>query len=204
MIAPESELVFDAGQHRYILGGVQLPGVTGVLEAAGLLDYGFLNAEDRARCLERGWAVHVATERDDNHVLDEGSLGAEILGYVEAWRTFRRDYGFVPRLIEHRVFHPHFKYAGTLDRVGGVRDGAEFIVDIKSGVAPDAVRYQLAAYNSCLPHPRTRHRRSVELHSDSSYRVIGFETCDYQRDFNEFLRALETYKYNEEEKPWRQ
>jgi hypothetical protein len=201
MIAPEPEFVFDAGRHRYTLGGIPLPGVTGVLRAAGLLDYSFLNAEDRARSLERGRAVHVAAEQDDNHVLDEGRLTAEIGGYVEAWRAFRRDYGFVPRLIEHRVFHPHYQYAGTLDRVGTVRGGAEFIVDIKSGVAPDAVRYQLAAYNSCLPHPRTRHRRSVELHSDSSYRVTGFGTCDYQRDFNEFLRALETYKNNEKEKP---
>ena len=39
-------------------------------------------------------------------------------------------------------------------------------------------------------HPRTRIRRCVELHADASYRVIGFRTADYLRDFEIFAAAL--------------
>jgi hypothetical protein len=199
MIRPDPQFSFDEPAHHYYLNGVMLPSVTTVLAAAGLLDYGFLG-DRREVYLERGQAVHAATQRDDDHDFAEESVNAEILEYVKAWRAFRRDYGFAPRLIEHRVFHPHFQYAGTLDRLGPVRDGSEWLLDIKTGVAPAAARLQLAAYNACLPHPRTRRRRCVELHADGSYRVIAFETSDYLRDFNVFAAALETFRAREEEK----
>jgi hypothetical protein len=197
MIQLDPQLTFDEPTHRYHLGNVTLPSVTTVLAAAGLLDYSFLG-DRREIYLERGRAVHAATQRDDDHDLAEESLHADILGYVEAWRAFRRDYGFVPHLIEHRVFNRQYAYAGTLDRVGSIRGGAEIIVDIKSGTAPSAVRYQLAAYAGCLEHPRTRLRRCVELHQDGAYKVIPFETSDYQRDFDTFFRALETFRAGEE------
>jgi hypothetical protein len=198
MILLDPQLKFDEATHRYYLGNVTLPSVTTVLAAAGLLDYGFLG-DRREQYLERGRAVHLATQQYDDHIPTEESNNAEILGYLEAWRAFRRDYGFVPHLIEHRVFNRQYAYAGTLDRVGSIRGGAEIIVDIKSGVAPAAVRYQLAAYAGCLPHPRSRRRQCVELHQDGAYKVIPFETSDYQRDLNEFLEALNAYKARKEE-----
>lgn len=193
MITLDSPLTFDQAEHRYFFDGVPVPNVTRVLEAAGLIDYRFLG-ERREMYLERGRLVHLATERDDNHSLDEESIDTEIVGYLQAWRAFRRDYGFVPRLIEHRICNEQYRYAGTLDRVGRIRDGTELLVDLKSGLAPDAVRFQLAAYAACLPHPRTRRRRCVELHQDGTYRVIGYETSDYQRDFEKFAAALEQFR----------
>ena len=111
-------LIFDETQHRYFAGGIELPSVTRILAYGGLISYDFLSAEHREACLERGRRVHALTQLDDEGRLDEESDDAEILGYVEAWRSFKRDYGFTPRLIEHRVFHPQFKYAGTFDRLG--------------------------------------------------------------------------------------
>jgi hypothetical protein len=192
-------LIFDTATHCYTLAGVRLPNVTRVIEAAGLTNYDFLGAL-REEYLARGRAVHEATHRDDNHDLAEESVSPEILGFVEAWRRFRRDFGFVPRLIEHRVCNRQYGYAGTLDRVGSVRDGSEFLVDIKTGVAPAAVAIQLAAYAGCFMHPRSRLRRCVELHADATYKVIPYQASDFQRDFNEFLAALETYKTKEEER----
>jgi hypothetical protein len=193
------QLTFDEPSHHYFLAGQPVPNVTTILEAAGLIDYSFLGAR-RELYLARGKAVHEATHRDDNHDLEDGSVSGEILAYVQAWRAFRADYGFVPRLIEHRVYNPQYGYAGTLDRVGSMRDGTDIILDIKTGQAPHAVRYQLAAYAACLPHPRTRRRRCVELHQDGTYKVIPYQTSDYQRDFNEFAAALETFRAREEEK----
>ena len=67
-------------------------------------------------------------------------------------------------------------------------------------MAPAAVRYQFSAYAGCLEHPRTRLRPCAELHADGSYRVIGYETRNFQRDFDAFARALETFRAMEEEK----
>lgn len=198
MILLDPQLTFDESAHRYCLNGVVLPSVTTVLAVAGLLDYGFLG-ERREEYLERGRAVHLATQRDDEGGMAEESFNAEIAGYLEAWRGFKRDYGFAPRLIERRVFHPQLQYAGTLDRLGPVRDGSEWLLDIKTGAAPAAAALQLAAYNACLPHPRARLRRCVEVHGDGSYRVISYQTRDYARDFAAFAAALELFKTRKEE-----
>jgi hypothetical protein len=196
-VSKTCELVFDAARHRYYLHGVCLPNVTRVLESAGLLNYDFLG-ERREFYLARGQAVHRATGDDDEGNLAEGSVSPAIRGYVEAWRAFRRDYGFQPQLIEHRVYNLRHGYAGCIDRTGRTRDGAKVILDLKTGTAPAATRYQLVAYLACLPRPRAFRRRCVELHGDASYRVIAYETRDYLSDLNEFLAALETYRTREE------
>jgi hypothetical protein len=191
-----ADLIFDEANHLYLLAGKLVPSVTRVLEATGLIDYSFLGVR-RYYYLERGRKVHRAAHEDDEGRLNEDETEPEILGYVDGWRSFRRDYGFVPNRIEQRVCHRRLGYAGTLDRTGLVRDGSEIILDIKSGIAPDAVRYQLAAYAACLPHPRTRRRRCVELHNDGTYRVIGFATADYQRDFDKYRQALNEFNLME-------
>jgi hypothetical protein len=193
-----ADLLFDEAAHLYTLAGRPVPGVTRVLEATGMIDYSFLGAR-RDYYLERGRKVHQATHADDEGLLDERAQEAEIMGYVGGWRNFRRDYGFKPNRIEQRVCHRRLGYAGTLDRTGVVRDGPELIVDIKSGIAPPAVRFQLAAYAACLPHPRTRRRRCVEVHRDGTYRVIAFDTGSYQRDFDAFRLVLDLYKRMEGE-----
>jgi hypothetical protein len=185
-------LTFDESAHRYYVNGALIPNVTRVLEGAGLIDYRFLG-ERREVYLACGRAVHDATASDDEGRLAEDRIPPSIRRYLEAWRAFRRDYKFVPALIEHRVLHEPYRYAGTLDRTGCVRDGSEWILDLKSGVAPAAVGCQLAAYAACLPHPRGCRRRCIELHADSTYKVIPFETADYQRDFERFVAALSLF-----------
>jgi hypothetical protein len=186
-------LTFDAITHAYHVAGAPVPHVTGVLEAAGLLNYAFLG-DQREVYLSRGRAVHKITEADDHGNLAEDAVPPTIRGFVEAWGAFKRDYGFVPALIEHRVLNEQHRYAGTLDRTGRVRDGSTWILDLKTGAAPAAVCYQLAAYAACLQHPRTYLRRCVELHEDASYRVLAYETADYQRDFDRFLSALSVFR----------
>jgi hypothetical protein len=188
-----AQLTFDAVEHRYFLNNTPVPGVTAVLEHGGLLDYTFLEAR-RDQYLERGRAVHEVTRHHDEGDLAEGAVSDEIRGYLQAWRAFRRDYDFEPCLVEQMVCDPQYGYAGCIDRTGRTRDGAEVILDLKTGAAPAAVRYQLAAYAGCLEHPRAYRRLCVELHGNGNYRVIGFEVRDFQRDFDVFVRALETFK----------
>jgi hypothetical protein len=198
MTSPSSpSFAFDEASHRYHLDGKPLPSVTTVLADAGLLKYDFLDEHLRETCLERGRQVHMLTQLDDEGRLDEDNIGEENLDYLLAWRKFKKDFEFTPRLIEHKVFHPMLKYAGCLDRVGRARDGRELLIDIKTGVAPHAARYQTAAYAACLPHPRTYARRVVELRPDLSYRVIAFNASDYWTDFTVFTGALRAFKAKE-------
>jgi hypothetical protein len=198
VIQLKPQLTFEESLHRYYRDGVWLPSVTAVLQSAGLIDYDFLSAEDRPRAMERGRDVHRAAQQHDEGSLAEETVPDEIRAYLRGWRAFRQDYGFQPTLVEHRVYNLRHGYAGCIDRTGRTRDGSEIIVDVKTGVAPAWTSVQLAAYADCLPHPRTHLRRAVELHRNGTYKVIPYETSDYQRDLDTFARALETFRAKEE------
>lgn len=183
-------LTFDEAAHAYALDGAPMLSVTQVLEGVGIIDYSGLPEHIRERALARGRAVHVATHYDDEGALDEATVAPGVTGYLEAWRRFRRESGFVPELIEHRGFHQQYPYAGTLDRTGRLANGSEVLLDIKSGTAEWWVRVQLAAYAAFFEHPRKWRRMSVELHGDGTYRNEEFPCRGWQSDFNVFLAAL--------------
>jgi hypothetical protein len=138
-----AELKFDAAAHRYTLGGKILPSVTQVLQLLDQFEDVPPAVLEEAR--RRGEHVHAVTELDDRGELDEASVNHALAPYLEAWRRFRRDSGFVPTRIEDRVVHRHLGYAGTLDRLGTLR-GRPALVDIKSGLKPKSVGAQTAAY----------------------------------------------------------
>jgi hypothetical protein len=192
MILRNSPLVFDAAAHHYYLNGRPLPSVTQVLGA--LLNYDFLDEQDRARYLDRGRRVHEATHDDDLGRCCESALDPEIQGYLRAWRKFRRDFDFRHLSIEQPVCNPEYGYAGRLDRTAMLRGGGLAIIDIKTGAMPASAPYQLAAYAGALPAPRRFRRLAVELHQNETYRAIAFKTSDYLRDFEVFARALRKFK----------
>lgn len=186
-------LEFDAATHTYSVDGLVVPSVTQVLEACGVVDYSYLPPATRAMALGRGSAVHSATQYDDEGDLDEALLDDELRPYLEAWRRFRRDTGFTPDLIEHRGFHPQYRYAGTLDRRGGFPNGTRAIVDLKTNSSEGWVRMQLAAYAAFFPDPRAFRRICVEVHKDATYRAIEFPSADYTADFGRFLACVTVF-----------
>lgn len=188
-------LTFDAEHHCYLLDGQRLPSVTQVLHSAGIVNYNYLPPDDRERLMTRGRAVHTATHFDDEGDLDETTLSAEIGGYLEGWRKFRRDAAFVPELIEHAGCNLKLRFAGTLDRTGSNGLGPKWLLDIKTGTALPFVALQLAAYASFFEHPGAFRRVSVELHPDGTYRLQEFRCSDYQRDINIFTAALAVHNW---------
>lgn len=193
MATPESGILsFDAETHRYLLDGQRLPSVTQILQSAGLINYSYLPPDDRERMMARGRAVHTATHFDDEGDLDEATISAEVGGYLEGWRKFRRDAAFIPELIEYRGCNQKLRFAGTLDRTGGSGNhvGPKWLVDLKTGTALPFVALQLAAYASFFGHPGAFRRLSVELHPDGTYRLDEFRCADFARDFGIFQSAL--------------
>lgn len=102
---------FEPEGHKY---GNGLESVTGILKAEGFIDTSFYDDWSR----DRGSMVHLATAYDDRNELDEESLDPVILPYLEAWRKFRKESGFVPESIEPPMMSTAYRYAGTPDRIG--------------------------------------------------------------------------------------
>lgn len=125
------ELTFDKQTHTYRVDGIRVPSVTQILNGAGLINTDWYTAESA----QRGTAVHTICEMEDNGVLDLGVVRRsypQYLGYLDAWKAFKRAATTKFTAIEERFYYPALHYAGTKDR--RMIAGTEYcIVDIKTG-----------------------------------------------------------------------
>ena len=164
-------LEFNASIHRYRLDGRILPSVTQVLKGVGMIDFSMIPQVVLQEAASRGTAVHRALHYLDDGDLDEASVEPELTPYIQAYRDFCAQSGFTVALVEHRVYHPTFMYAGTLDRTGGFPDKSLAVLDVKTGMPFPAHGLQLAAYAACLKHPRMYRRISLYLNEDGGYKA---------------------------------
>ncbi|HCU25403.1 MAG TPA: hypothetical protein DF383_10310 [Deltaproteobacteria bacterium] len=174
-------LRFDPEKHLYWLGDRPLVSVTQALTEASIIDSRWYTEEAK----NRGTAVHKACELLDLDDLEFDSLHPTIRPYVEAYLQFKRDTGFVPELIEHRVYNETYFYAGTLDRAG--RIGKEkVVIDLKSGAVEPWAALQISAYEACLSGHYTR--MALPLTDTGKYR----RPIEYKdpNDFKVFLNAV--------------
>ena len=191
---------FDERTHTYSLGGRRLPSVTQILAATGFCDW---LTRVPPRTLEkatfRGQAVHRAAQLLDLGTLDHSTVRPEHQGYLWAYQVWLVESGFRPRLIEHRFHHPIYGYAGMLDREGLMGDGAEAVVDLKTGLMGRfrmyAAALQLSAYTYSFEHPLGMRRIGLELRADGKYRVHEFPKSEAARDFQVFLAAMTVANY---------
>lgn len=160
------QVEFDSVAHIYRVDGRRVPGVTEVLKENGLInDEWYTEASS-----ERGRAIHLATEFDDDGDLDEETLDPGILGYVQAWRQFKFDTHPTVLQKETVVVDPFGRYAGTEDRtITFPSSRMEAVIDIKSGEPCFWHPIQTAAYARC--HPKPVHRYAVYLRSNGTYRM---------------------------------
>jgi hypothetical protein len=105
---------FQEDGHIYTLDGVTLPSVTGILKAEGFIDDGFFDEYSR----KRGQYVHRATHLDDMGELDEEMLDPVLAPYLEGWRKFKRESGFIVEQSEVSMCSKTYLYAGTPDVIG--------------------------------------------------------------------------------------
>lgn len=156
-------LEFSAEKHEYYLDGRRVPSVTGIQRISGLVSaYSF---DDPLHSF-RGHAVHSGCA-----LLDQGGdpwFGVEGMdqrnpryseyvqvahdinhGYLPAYRKFRERTGFQGFTYELGMIHPTLQFGGTLDVCGECGDEI-WLVDLKSGILPDLVPVQLAAYHMLI------------------------------------------------------
>lgn len=164
-------LQFDEARHEYRFDGQLVPSVTGILKP--LIDYSMIHPDRLKAASELGTLVHKTTELFDEGILDEDDLDPILRPYLDGWKLFRHEVGFVPNTIEKRMYHPVYGYCGTSDRTGAIR-GVEAVVDIKKMmVLGPVIGPQLAAYKEMhnLEGAGIEKRYALGLRPDGSYRL---------------------------------
>lgn len=192
MPATAPRLDFLAQSHQYYLGERELPSVTTILKAQGLIDDRWFNEEARLR----GEYVHLASHYLDDGDLAEETVHPDYLPYLQAYMRFVALMKPSWEYVEHRVYDETYGYAGTLDRAGVLSNGWRGVVDLKSGIVPPSVGPQTAAYKRCLPAPHTWKRMALQLKADGSF--VIHELTD-RRDEAIFLAALAVVNFKREQ-----
>lgn len=187
-------LQFVEAEHRYFLDDQELPSVTTVLKAAGLVDDRFYTEEARTR----GSYVHLACQLLDEGDLDRATLDPIVAPYVAAYEQFLAVARPQWTHIEHRVCDAVYGYAGTLDRAGTL-NGELMLVDIKSGSVPPFVGPQTAAYRRCLSEPYRYRRAALHLRDDGSF---SLEPLADRQDESVFMAALAVAKWKQRYTRW--
>lgn len=174
---------FDAEKHEY--DGGALPSVTQVLADAGLIDTTWY----REGGAQRGKAVHLACQYLDEGDLDEATVDPAIIGYLEAYKRFKKECSIKPEWIEIPLGNG--LYAGTPDRVMKTRP--RVIWDLKTSTLQPFHKWQLAAYVHLLEDPFSYSRCGLYLSDSGRYTIKEFPKSEYLADLNVFLAALVIY-----------
>lgn len=180
-------LTFNEQLHEYRYDGVKIPSVTQIISDVGLSNFDGVNKRMMEIAQERGSFVHLACELFDKGELDESTVDPELVGYVDGWMTFCRD--FKPRwlAIEKRIYSK-LGYAGTLDRLARI-GRKNILIEIKTGAKSKAHEVQLGAYSL---EEKCSGVWTLYLPGNGKYKI---EENNMQRGQNIFKSALTIYKY---------
>jgi hypothetical protein len=105
-------------------------------------------SRDRDRGARRGTEVHGYAEQIIDGV--EVDVPDELLGHVDAYIAFLKDWNVQPILVEAVIGNRTHKWMGTLDLLADLSDGFRYLIDIKttrSGIFAETA-LQLAAYRA--------------------------------------------------------
>lgn len=190
-------LEFDPAAHRYTFDGKPVPNVTNILASES--PYKGLDPAMLEIARQKGQHVHRMIELDLSGALDEATLPEWMKPALTQWRQFVADTGFAVEESEFRVFHPVYRYAGTLDLFGNM-NGGPVLIDLKrSFLAGHVTGLQTAAYLEALSAMMKQDNRkegqivasarrfALRLREDSRYNMIEFTD---KLDRTDFLAAL--------------
>jgi len=203
-------LTFDPDSHTYVLDGVEVPSVTGVLKRAGLIDFSSIPNGILETARARGTVVHKAIHFFNENDLDVDRFAhdfPECIGYLDAWISFTRSRDFVPVLNERRIASRQYQLAGTADCFG-LLDGLPILLDFATGRPQDVAKdLQTAAYYALATEwareddpelaaflARSRgivRRYGVALRKDGTFSLDPYTA---PTDFREFLTLVEAQR----------
>ncbi len=183
------DLEFREDDHVYLLGGVEIPSVTRLMEPLSRHEYERVSEWTLRKAAERGTAVHNAIENYIKFGLDD--TDPEYKGYMDSFHEWWAMSD--PEVIgsEMRVYHKTLRYAGTIDLVAKI-DGKVTLIDYKttSRLMDKNLRVQLEAYAQALKSHGIEVERKMALHLKSE----GWRAPEYDRMDPEALRVFTSLK----------
>lgn len=167
-----ANLVFFDEGHRYELDGVPVPSVTEI--CSHLAPPANVPPETLRMAAQRGSLVHELCMLMDYDALPD-EIPPEVVGYLEAYRKFLRDYRPDWIYVEYPVYSERNGFAGTLDRFG-IIGGEAYVVDLKTTANMDRpakikAACQTFAYGDCLADSKHNIPQGmvVQLRKDGTY-----------------------------------
>jgi hypothetical protein len=147
--------------------GKVYPSVTKILLEENFIDPSWFTEWSR----DKGSLVHLVCHLDDIDDLEESTVDPVVQPYLEAYRTFKRDTGFIVEDSELSLYSESYQFAGTPDKIGKL-NGSPAILDLKSGAVELWVALQLSFYEILTNHPHKRF--ALQLTAEGKYKLIPF------------------------------
>jgi len=123
----DAPAIFQRDGHRYAWDGRELESVTTILKAEGFIDTTWFDDWNR----DKGTAVHLACHYDDQGCLDEDTIDPVIVPYLDGWRKFKRETGWVTEESEQPMMSTTYLYAGTPDAIGYLKGIKRAAVELR-------------------------------------------------------------------------
>jgi hypothetical protein len=168
-------ITFDEASHAYTVNGKKVPSVTEITSVLTAGKYGEVNAAMLQQAQRRGTEVHELCEAIDCGIDPETlDIAPELVGYVNAYISFLRDYSPEWDYIEKMVWCSD--YAGRADRIGRI-NGRTAILDIKTTSSMDrlsklALYFQLHGYDTArerMGESPAYYKAGLQLKKDGKY-----------------------------------
>ncbi len=184
-------LAFEPASHTYTWKGARVPSVTTIIRRVLGNPFEHVAASLLAYARQRGTAVHKACELDDAGELDESTVDARIVPYLDAWRLFRQQFKFRVLFAEKPLYSEFHGFAGTPDCCIECDLGWLAVLDRKTGLPGPAAALQTAAYG----HLVDRHidsdipvrRFALRMLPNGKYKLHEYTAPG---DWREFLACL--------------
>ena len=171
------DFTFEERSHIYTLDGEQLPCVSDLCRFMHREIYKDAPRWQIEAAAEKGTAVHKATEALD--ATGSAAIEGEYLPYLMAYKAFLQDCAPSWEMVEQSMYHPEYRYAGTIDRYGAVK-GSKALVDVKTTytVYKPLCRAQLNLYRLMLIAKGYVVEKMYILHlkKDGTYKLVPMET----------------------------
>ena len=201
-------LTYNDEDHLYAYMGRSIPNVTGLIQAAGLVE-GLEWMTDEHR--KRGSAVHAAVNYLTEDDLAWETVDPAIGGYLRAAQKFWSEMKPVIPWAETPIAHPTFKYGCTPDVPVCFMGGEPLLLDYKSGAYQASHAVQLAANVEAVkanaahfglkPCEVPQRGISVQLCADGSYKIHDPRTerkpITHLQAWAMFLACLNLYYWKE-------
>ncbi len=140
--------------------------------------------------VEKGRAIHKATELYDLGTLDWGTVSDSVYPWLMGWVKFREETGFKPSRIEERLLNSTFMVHGQPDREGTWNlNKKRVLLDLKKYKPGKETGVQLGGYDVLLPTLKEpREKIAVEL-KEYGYQIHYFNEPTFKDIFHSLLNV---------------